>query len=95
MNFAERTEVQYEFIENITDIDKERDGIFLQVQWLGLPGKQDWAWVPLADLYTDVPDIDTEFLRSQKTTKILLLKSMKNTGHSYWPHSIFKISGAV
>lgn len=82
--FAERTEARYELIHNIVDIGEDRNGIFLQVQWLGLPDEWYWKWVPLADLYSDVLDTVMEFFRSQMTKRTLLLRSMKDIGLYNW-----------
>lgn len=61
-NLAERTESQYELVEKTIDIGQYRNGIFLQVQWLGIPDKRDWKRVSLPYLYTDVPDTVETFL---------------------------------
>ncbi|CDF77419.1 unnamed protein product [Chondrus crispus] len=39
-----------------------KEGIWIQVQWLGLPDRRDWTWQPLKELFEDVPDMVREFL---------------------------------
>lgn len=64
IDLAERTEAQLNLIDKAVDIGKERDGIFRQGQWIGLPNKLDWTWESLSGLYTGVLDTVDTFLSS-------------------------------
>ena len=47
LDLADRTESRYETTDRITDIGEKHDGIFLRIQWDGLPYEHDWTWHPL------------------------------------------------
>ena len=72
LDLADRSEAQYELVEKIIAIGEEHYGIFLQVQWLGLPDAIDYTWVSLKTLFEDMPDFVTEFLNSHKKNKTLI-----------------------
>ena len=74
MDLAERTESRYEVVEKILDIGEAPDGLFFRVQWEGLPDKRDWTWKAVSELYADIPDIVTDFLRTFKSKKTLVSK---------------------
>lgn len=75
IDIALRTEARYEVVEKILDIGEAPDGIFFQVQWDGLPDKEDWTWQPAADLYADIPDGVRHFLSTcRKKTLVSKLK---------------------
>lgn len=57
------------------EIGESPDGLFLQVQWEGLPDKRDWTWQPIAELYSDVPDIVQSYLANCKSKKKLVAKA--------------------
>lgn len=50
MELANTFESRYEVAERIMDVGEAHDGIFLQVQWDGLPDKSDWTWRRLDQL---------------------------------------------
>ena len=65
MKHIEHSEATYELVDQLTDISGIRkDGIFVQVQWLGLLDKKDWTWQKLEEQHEDVPDRVEEFLKS-------------------------------
>ncbi len=70
LQLAEHTEARFEMVEKIQDISKDKDGIFLHVQWAGLPDKSDWTWVAVEDMHQDVPIMLFEFLDSTKKKKM-------------------------
>lgn len=43
LDLAKRTEAHYEIIQEVTDIREVDDGLFLRVQWEGLPGDRAWT----------------------------------------------------
>lgn len=47
LDLAHRTEAQYELVEKSFSIGEDHHGIFLQIQWLGLPDENDRTWVSL------------------------------------------------
>jgi len=79
MDLAERSEAKYELVEKIIDIGEDHDGIFLQVQWQGLPDRRDWTWNYLADMHEDMPEVVEEFLDKSKA-KNLVSKAKKFLG---------------
>jgi len=75
LEFSERIESRYEVIDKIVTIGEFQDGIFFQVQWEGLPDKRDYTWEPIEQLYTDLPDRVTEFLKTFKYKKRIVNKA--------------------
>ena len=73
-DLADRTESRYGIVEKIMDVGEAPDGLFFRAQWEGLPDKRDWTWQPVSELYTDIPDILTEFLKIFKSKKKLVAK---------------------
>lgn len=67
---AEHLEAKFELVEKLMDIGEAADGLFIQVQWAGLPDKCDWTWNALQQMHEDVPDKLTNFLRRTKKTKL-------------------------
>lgn len=59
---AEHLEANYEIVDELIDIGEASDGIFVQVQWYGLPDKCDWTWNELNQLQQDVPQKLDNFL---------------------------------
>ncbi|CDF35328.1 unnamed protein product [Chondrus crispus] len=54
MKHAEHSEARFEMIEKLMDVTGTRkEGIWIQVQWLGLPDRRDWTWQPLKELFED------------------------------------------
>ena len=72
LDLADRSEAQYELVEKIIGIGEDHNGIFLNVQWLGLPDPIDHTWVSLASLHEDMPDTVIEFLHSHNKSKALV-----------------------
>ena len=64
LDLADRTESRYEIADRITDIGDDHDGIFLRIQWDGLPDERDWTWHPLHELHSDIPEMVQDFLSS-------------------------------
>lgn len=70
LQHMEHSKAKSELVDNIKDIPGNRkDGLFLKVEWLGLPDKRDWTWQPLKELYEDVPARVVEFLKRTKKNK--------------------------
>lgn len=65
-------------MEKIRDIGEDEDGIHIQIQWVGLPHKKEWTWVPLKDLYEDAPVMLTEFINNCRRNKKLLAKAKRS-----------------
>lgn len=82
MELASRTEAKYELVEAIHDIGEDKDGLFLHVEWTGLPDKRDWTWVSLTDMCSDVPDMTRAFLSRKSGRKTLIAKA-KTILHSF------------
>ena len=74
IDLAERIESRYDIVDKITDVGEAPDGLFLRVQWQGLPDKRDWTWQPASELYADIPDTVTDFLKTFKSKKNLVSK---------------------
>lgn len=79
MEHVEHTEANYEIIEKLLDIREASDGIFVQVQWAGLPEKCDWTWNSIEQLHEDVPE-KLEYLLSVTRKKNLAKKAKKALG---------------
>jgi len=75
LELAERTESRYEIVERIHDVGEDKDGMFLNVEWAGLPDRRDWTWNPLGEMYEDVPQLVTDFLRNVRGRKRLVTKA--------------------
>ncbi len=45
---------------------EREDGIFIQVQWTGVPDKQSWIWNELNELVEDLPEKGRRILKTQK-----------------------------
>lgn len=78
LELADRTEAQYELVDKIIGIGEDHDGIFLHVQWLGLPDEIDRTWVPLTSLFEDMPDMVQEFLRTHIKEKSLVKRAKQS-----------------
>lgn len=76
LELAERTEERYELVERIHDIGEDKNGIFLHVEWAGLPDKRDPTWVSADDMYADVPDLTTEFVKSKRGWNRLIKRAV-------------------
>lgn len=63
LDLVDQVESRHEFIKRQLDIERAPDGIFLKVEWLGLPDSRDHIWHEVAELHKDVPDILTDFLK--------------------------------
>ena len=59
---VEHLESKYEIIEQLMDIGEAADGIFVQMQWSGLPDKCHWTWNEIKQLHIDVPGKHEAFL---------------------------------
>jgi len=57
-------------VESIVDMDEFRDGYFFQVRWAGLPDSKDFTWHAAADLFEDIPDMLTDYLRSSRKQEL-------------------------
>ena len=64
-------ETRHEVTERLIDISKDKDGLHVQVEWLGLPDKSGWTWQRLAELYQDVPERVEDFLRICRMEKFV------------------------
>jgi len=71
LELADKTESRYEVIDKIIDIGEDKDEIWLQVVWDGLPDKRDWTWQLDPFLYTDIPDLVLDFLHQSKKKKLV------------------------
>lgn len=63
LDIAECTAVIYEVVENILDIPKDAEGIWLCVQWEVIPDDRDLIWAPLNTMYEDIMDFLRVFLK--------------------------------
>ncbi len=71
LEHVECSEARYEIVEKLMDISgNKKEGIFVQVKWLGLPDKQDWTWHSIKDLQEDIPQKLEEFLRNTKKKRL-------------------------
>ncbi len=77
LKLADHTESRYELVESIKDIGEAEDGIHVQVEWAGLPDKCDWTWVPLHNLYEDMPIALTDFLNTHRKNKKIVAKAKR------------------
>lgn len=82
LDLADRTETRYEVAERIVDVGEAPDGRFFEIEWEGLPDKSDWTWVPVAELYEDIPTKVTEFLSAAKKKKKLVREVQLQLGIS-------------
>lgn len=74
LDLAERTSSRFEVVDQIMDVGEASDGLFFRVKWEGLPDKRDWTWQSATELYGDIPDLFTEYLRSCNSKKVLVSK---------------------
>lgn len=79
LDLADRSEAQYEIVEKIVDIGETPDGLFLQIQWLGLPDSTDKTWVSLQTIFEDMPNIVREFLQTHKGKAELIGRAKQST----------------
>ena len=71
MAHAEHSEARYELVENLKDITgNAKDGMWVLVEWCGLPDRKDWTWQHLEELHQDVPDRVDGFLEKIKKREI-------------------------
>lgn len=63
LDLADRTAAKYEVVESIVDIQMNDDGIWLRLQWEGLPDERDYTWASLTDMHEDIPDMVMTFLK--------------------------------
>lgn len=80
LDLADHTETRFEVVEKIIDIGETPDGLFFQVQWEGLPDKQDWTWQSVKELYEDIPDMVSTFLQTTKKKTVLVKKIKRQLG---------------
>lgn len=69
LDLADRSAAKYEVVEKIVDIAENDEGIWLRLQWEGLPDERDYTWAILSDLYEDIPDMVTDFLKASAKKK--------------------------
>ena len=63
MAHTEHREARYELVEDLKDITgNAKEGMWLLVEWCGLPDCKDWTWQNLDELHQDVPDRVVRFL---------------------------------
>ncbi len=71
LEHVECSEARYEIVDKLMDISgNKKEGIFVQVKWLGLPDNQDWTWHSIKDLQEDIPHKLEEFLRNTKKKRL-------------------------
>lgn len=80
LDLTDRTETQFEVVEKIIDIGKALDRLFFQVQWEGLPDKQDWTWQSVKELYKNISDVMSTFHLTTKKMKVLVKKIKRQPG---------------
>lgn len=74
MDLAERTTAKYETIERIIEVGEDPDGLFFRVQGDGLQDMRDRTWHAAAELYADIPESVSEFLKTCKGKKWITSK---------------------
>lgn len=70
LDLANRCDSKYEVLEAILDIKEHEGGIWLQLQWEGLPDDRDYTWSPLDTIHEDVPDMLREFLSKTRKREV-------------------------
>ena len=97
LELADRSEAQYEIVGKIVDIGEDHDGIFLQVQWLGLPDAIDRTWLPLKSMNEDMPEAVLEFLNQHKQNKKLVKMAKQNRHYFFlnFLHNVRQLKGRV
>jgi len=68
---ADHLETSYDIVDKLLGIKKMKDGIYLQVEWLGLPDPEDFTWQKLEVLHQDIPEMLSTFLDNSKNTKLV------------------------
>lgn len=61
---ANRSDAPYEVLDAIVDISEYHNSVWLRLRWDGLPDEWDYTWAEAKDVYEDVPDILTVFLKT-------------------------------
>lgn len=62
LDLANRTFAKYEVVESTVDIEKNEEGLWLRLQWEGLPDDRDYTQGLLAEIFEDIPDMVKAFL---------------------------------
>lgn len=70
LDLADRTAAKYEVVQQILDIEKNEEGIWIKLQWEGLPEERDHTWSALTDMYEDIPEMVRTFLQGCKKKKL-------------------------
>ena len=71
MAHAEHSEAGYELVEDLKDITSNaKDGMWVLVEWCGLPDRKNWTWQHLEELHQGVPDRVEGFLEKIKKREI-------------------------
>lgn len=73
LDLADRTTAKYEVVERIVDISKNHEGLWLRLQWEGLPEERDYTWATLDDMYAEIPEMVITFLRASGKKKLAAL----------------------
>jgi len=61
---AEHSEMSYQILQELRNI-REVDGeLQVEVEWEGLPDRDDWTWEPLQQIFEDVPGRLEDFLNT-------------------------------
>lgn len=64
LDLVDRTTAKYGVVESIVDIVKNDQGLWLCLQWEGLPDKRDSTWNVISELNEAIPDMITSFLKA-------------------------------
>lgn len=78
LDYVDRLKAQYEIVDKIIDIGEDRDGIFLQIQWLELPDAIDLTRVSVQNMFKDMPDTVVDFLQNHSRKKALLQRTQQS-----------------
>lgn len=63
LDLADRIVTKQEVVEKIVNIAQKEEGIWLRVQWDGLPEKRDSTWARLEYMQENVPEILSSYMK--------------------------------
>ena len=68
LSHAEHTETMYENVKYPRRVQMSGKSYKVLVEWEGLPDTCDDTWKPIENLYEDVPEMRTKYLKDEETT---------------------------
>lgn len=68
LSHAKHTETMYEDVRFLRKVHKSGNSYKVLVEWEGLPDTCNYTWEPIGNLFEDIPEMLTKYLKDEKTT---------------------------